>query len=67
MSWLSFTHIAILAVALRPAAVLGGSAGGARPQRTLVLLDNWTIKETHSIFFKSLRGQCMPAGFRLAT
>lgn len=26
-------------------------------KKTLVLLDNWTIRETHSIFFKSLRGE----------
>ena len=26
-------------------------------KRTLVLLDNWTIRETHSIFFKTLRGK----------
>jgi len=31
----------------------------AANKRTLVLLDNWTIRETHSIFFKTLRGkQC---------
>lgn len=32
--------------------VTGTSAGG----RTLVLLDNLAIKETHSIFFKILQG-----------
>jgi len=26
-------------------------------KKTLVLLDNWTIRETHSIYFKSLRGK----------
>ena len=25
--------------------------------RTLVLLDNWAIRETHSTFFKSLKGK----------
>jgi len=29
----------------------------AANKRTLVLLDNWTIRETHSIFFKTLRGK----------
>jgi len=29
----------------------------ASNKRTLVLLDNWTIRETHSIFFKTLRGK----------
>ena len=24
--------------------------------KTLVLVDNWAIRETHSIFFRSLRG-----------
>lgn len=27
-------------------------------KETLVLLDNLAIRETHSIFFKSLTGQC---------
>lgn len=35
------------------AAAAAVSAGG----RTLVLVDNWAIRETHSIFFKSLRGE----------
>jgi len=26
-------------------------------KKTLVLLDNWSIRETHSVFFKSLRGK----------
>lgn len=25
-------------------------------KRTLILVDNWSIRETHSVFFKSLRG-----------
>ena len=25
-------------------------------EKVLVLVDNWSIRETHSIFFKSLRG-----------
>jgi len=29
----------------------------AANKRTLVLLDNWTIRETHSIFFRTLRGK----------
>ena len=29
----------------------------AASKRTLVLLDNWTIRETHSIFFRTLRGK----------
>ena len=26
-------------------------------KKTLVLVDNWSIRETHSVFFKSLRGE----------
>jgi len=39
----------------------------AANKRTLVLLDNWTIRETHSIFFKTLRGKTEHAfaGFTL--
>jgi oligosaccharyltransferase complex subunit beta len=31
------------------------AAGSCSSQRTLVLLDNWAIRETHSIYFKTLR------------
>jgi len=45
-----------LVVVLLSLACSGSPATGG-PKRTLVLLDNWTIKETHSIFFKTLRGE----------
>lgn len=32
-------------------------------KKTLVLLDNWTIRETHSIFFRSLRGEIFAESF----
>lgn len=35
-------------------------------QRTLVLLDNWTIRETHSIFFQSLRDRGFDLTFKTA-
>jgi len=28
-------------------------------KKTLVLVDNWSIRETHSVFFKSLRGELL--------
>lgn len=44
------------------AAAAAVSAGG----RTLVLVDNWAIRETHSIFFKSLRDRGFDLTFKLA-
>ena len=41
----------LLAVIFVAAAVV--NAGG----KTLVLVDNWSIRETHSNFFRSLRGE----------
>ena len=38
-------------------AILSFSFVSAANKRTLVLLDNWTIRETHSIFFNTLRGK----------
>jgi oligosaccharyltransferase complex subunit beta len=35
-------------------------------QRTLVLLDNWAIRETHSVFFKSLRDRGYELTFKTA-
>ena len=26
-------------------------------KRTLVLVDNWSIRETHSVYFRTLRGE----------
>jgi len=48
------------------ASIAGPSVGAANPQRTLVLLDNWTIKETHSIFFKTLRDRGFDLTFKTA-
>ncbi|XP_014210486.1 dolichyl-diphosphooligosaccharide--protein glycosyltransferase 48 kDa subunit [Copidosoma floridanum] len=44
------------------AIVAGASAGGS----TLVLLDNYVIKETHSIFFKNLEDSGYTLTFKLA-
>jgi len=38
-------------------AVVSVALVSAAKKRTLVLSDNWTIRETHSIFFKTLRGK----------
>ena len=49
---------AILALAAATAPVLAAkktdsaAAATAKGKRVLVLLDNWSIKETHSLFFK---------------
>ena len=42
--------LAGLFLALIPAVCLAN-------KKTLVLLDNWSLRETHSIFFRSLRGK----------
>ena len=34
----------------------GCAALAAATGKTLVLVDNWAIRETHSIYFKTLRG-----------
>ena len=38
---------------LAAVAVFGSAVAG---KRTLILVDNWSIRESHSIFFKNLRG-----------
>ena len=38
----------------------------AAGKRVLVLLDNWSIKETHSLFFKGLNDQGFQMTFKLA-
>jgi oligosaccharyltransferase complex subunit beta len=59
-------HVAVTLVALL-VGLFGGSAEGAGgANRTLVLLDNWTIKETHSIFFKTLRDRGFDLTFKTA-
>ncbi|OWF43409.1 dolichyl-diphosphooligosaccharide--protein glycosyltransferase 48 kDa subunit-like [Mizuhopecten yessoensis] len=35
-------------------------------KRTLILVDNWSIRETHSVFFKSLRDQGFELTFKTA-
>ncbi|XP_040176023.1 dolichyl-diphosphooligosaccharide--protein glycosyltransferase 48 kDa subunit [Anopheles arabiensis] len=60
-SVLGFTGILLLALlAHTPAAVV------AEPGETLVLLDNLAIRETHSIFFKSLQERGYKLTFKLA-
>lgn len=38
--------------------ILGTLHGAVADGKTLVLLDNLNIKDTHSIFFRSLTGMC---------
>uniref|UniRef100_A0A8W7Q017 Dolichyl-diphosphooligosaccharide--protein glycosyltransferase 48 kDa subunit n=1 Tax=Anopheles coluzzii TaxID=1518534 RepID=A0A8W7Q017_ANOCL len=60
-SVLGFTGILLLALlAHTPAVVV------AEPGETLVLLDNLAIRETHSIFFKSLQERGYKLTFKLA-
>ena len=47
----------VFAVLFAVSLVLNGAYGAGK---TLVLLDNMAIKETHSMFFRSLSGQNLP-------
>ncbi|ELU08378.1 hypothetical protein CAPTEDRAFT_181863 [Capitella teleta] len=46
--------------------VLGLAASAFAAQKTLVLVDNWSIRETHSIFFRSLRDSGFDLTFKQA-
>ncbi|XP_077284545.1 dolichyl-diphosphooligosaccharide--protein glycosyltransferase non-catalytic subunit Ost48 [Arctopsyche grandis] len=55
-----YLYVALIAVAL------AGVGRAAPPADTLVLLDNLAIRETHSIFFKSLQDRGYTLTFKLA-
>ena len=48
--------VGVAVVMLGLLALLNAVEGGGK---TLVLLDSQAMKETHSIFFKSLQGMCV--------
>ena len=39
--------------------ILAYIASALAGDRTLILLDNWGIRETHSQYFKFLKGKCI--------
>ena len=49
-------HTAILATCILFALYASTAYAG---KRTLVLVDNWSIRETHSTYFRTLRGKCI--------